>query len=273
MAGYRVRVPEMETKRPSRIPLLASVVVVVILALGLGYFYVTSTQTEASLNSTISSQSTEIGAQSSSIHAQSESIATLQGSISTLGANVTAYQILVASLNSMIAADGAQIASLKAELRVANSTIKSDSSTITSLNSQITTLQSQVSLASSIEANDTSIINLSYSKSLVSNLNVTIYGRTHTSSTPFETLTSNFAGYVLITFTKSTESSFLNSTAHPSNLNPGGGVYETWTFLAPSSPLTDYVIVPVSPGNENTFALISTAATDGTALVTATYYY
>jgi flagellar basal body-associated protein FliL len=258
---------KMETKRPSRTPLLASVVVVVILAAGLGYLYVSSSQTESALNSTISSQQSQIGAQSATIQSQSATISALSGSVSTLQANVTAYRSLVASLNTMLKNDQAQVATLTAKLTTANSTIATDASTIASLNSQI-------NLARSIEANYTHIISLAYSKTLVSNQATTIYGTTHTSSTPFVTFSPAYAGYVLISVSAYSESFILNSTAKPANLNTGGAVYEALTFLAPStSTSVNYVILAVSPGTMNSFALLTTSSTDGTATVTATYYY
>ena len=254
-------------------PLLASVVVIVILAAGLGYFYVTSTQTEASLNSSITSQRGQLDAQGSTISSESSAINSQSAVINSLQGNVTAYKALVASLHSLISSDKAEVSALTAKLSTANATIASDAAAIMSENATLTTLKSQLTLASSIEANYTNIISLSYAKSLVSGQSVTIYGTTHPSTEPFTTFSPNFAGYVIVTVASATQTYLLNSTAKPANLNLNG-VFESLVFLAPSSSTSvNYFIVPISPGTENSFALLTNSATDGTATVTATYYY
>ncbi|HYA55203.1 MAG TPA: hypothetical protein VED22_00250 [Nitrososphaerales archaeon] len=278
----------METTRPSRLPLLASVVVLVVLAAGLGYVYVTSSQTISSDNSTISSQQSQIGdqsaaiasqsgvisSQSATIQSQSATISSQAGSIVVLQANVTAFKSLVSSLNTIISSDRAELASLDATLGTDNATIATDGTTIATDVATINSLHSQIALAQSVEANYSEIVNLSYSEILVSNLNVTIYGTSHASSTPFVSFSPNYAGYLYVNVSAFTlPGYYLNTTAKPANLNLNG-VYEQWTFLAPSSsPTINYAIIPVSPGTLNTIALLAAGATDGTAIVSATYYY
>ena len=78
---------------------------------------------------------------------------------------------------------------------------------------------------------------------------------------------------MLVTLSAASDSKFNNETAKPANFNLNG-VFQTFYFLAPSSSTTiHYFIAAVSPGTENSFALLSSSATDGTATVTATYYY
>ncbi len=243
----------MQTSPPRRTPLIASIAVIVVLGAALGYFYVSSTGTINSLNSSVSSQSGVIAALQSTVTAQSSTISKLQ-------ANVTAYGQLVATLRQVVATDTANIASL-------NSTVASDTAQIASLDQQIATANAMIS-------NLTSAVNLQDSSVLVSAKPVVIYGTTHASSVPFETFSPKYAGYVLVQVSSATQPYFLNATAYPSGSNSGAGVWEYLTFLAPTSSTTiEYFIMPVTIGTETSFALMTTTVTDGTATVTATYYY
>jgi hypothetical protein len=243
----------LEAKRPSKTPLIASVVLSVILGAGFGLTFVSSSQTEAALNASISSQQTVIGAQRTNI-------STLQASVSSLQANASAYRALVANLKALISTDTAMISSLNGKLTTANASIAS--------------LKSQIATAQAALANATNIIKLQDSKVLLSSTSVTIYGSTHKSSKPFVTFSPTYAGYVFISIPSSSESALVNSTAMPSNSNSGWAVFNQIFGLATSSPsVINYYVVPVSPWTQDTFALLSPAATDGTATVTATFYY
>ena len=257
----------MQNSPQRRTQLVASIVVIVLLAGALGYFYVTSSGTIASLNSTVSSQNGVISAQASTISAQSASIGGLQStvtaqasSISGLQANITAYAQLKAELRAMIAQDTSEIASL-------NGTVAADAAQINSLNQQIATANSMISTL-------TQTVDLQLSTTLVSNQGVTIYGTIHASSKPFVTFSPQYAGYVLVQVSSATQPYFLNATAAPTNSNAGGGVFQYLTFLAPSSSATiTYFVIPIAPGSENSLDLLTDTTADGTATVTATYYY
>ena len=216
---------------------------------------------------TIASQSAVIGSQSLAIESESATISVLSGSVSSLQANATAYRSLMAELNTMIVNDKAEVATLTSKLTTANGTITSDAFTIASLNSQIKLGQSEL-------ANYSSIILLQYSISLVSNQPVTIYGTTHESSSPFVTFSPNYAGFVLISVSSPSETYLVNATAKPAYFNINFVTYESLMLLAPvTTTVFNYFIVPISPGTLNSFALLTTSATDGTATATATYYY
>jgi uncharacterized protein YlxW (UPF0749 family) len=257
----------METHRQSKAPFLVSVVIAILLAAAFGFYYFTSTQTMNSLNSSISSQRGVINGQSSTIDSQSSDINSLQGSVSTLQANVTAYRTFVTSLKGLITTDSAKITDLTNKDATSNATVKADTAMIATLNSQITTAQALI-------ANLTSTLDLQAARVLVNGQNVTIYGTTHSSSKPFTTFSPNYAGFVLVQVSAATEASFTNSTSKPSTSNTVNAVYESWEFLAPSSPTNvSYAIIPVVPGTLDSFALLSSTAVDGTATVTVTYVY
>ena len=194
----------METKSPSKAPMLASIAVIVILAGGLGFYYATASGAESALRSTVASQSSVIQSQSSVIATQ----------------------------------------------------------------------ESQASSAQSLLANTSKILDLQDSRVLVTGATVPIFGSTHASSEPFVTFAAAYSGYVLATISNPTQSFYVNATADPSVGNSGGGVFQSLTLLAPSSSTSIlYFVIPIVPGTENSLALLTTNSTDGTATVSATYYY
>lgn len=251
----------------------------VVLVAGLAYLYMTSTGSIASLNSSISSQqgvitseqgvvssqqsimadqSSTIQGQSSSISVLKNSVSAQEGSISTLQANVSAYRQLVATLHQAIAADTAQISTL-------NGKLSADNASIASLNTQVATAQALIK-------NLTTTINLQASKVMVSGQSVTIYG-TSSTPVPFLSFSPTHAGYVLITVSAASESFFTKAQYEPTNSNSGGAIFIGVTGLSSTSPLVSYYIIPVVPGTGNLFALIGNSASDGTATVSATYFY
>ncbi len=194
----------METKSPSKAPMLASVAAIVILVVGFGAYYLGTSGAESGLKSTIASQSSAIQSQSSAI----------------------------------------------------------------------ASLQSQVSSADALLANTSKILGLKDSQVLVTGATVPIYGTTHISSQPFATFAAAYSGYVLVTISNPTQSVLVNATADPSVGNSGGGVFQALTLLAPSSASSIlYFVIPIAPGTNNSLALLTTSSSDGTATVSATYYY
>jgi len=230
---------------------LASVIVILILLAGFGYYFVTTSGKISSLNSSLS-------ADNSSITSLQSEVVTLQGSVSGLQANVTSFQQLVAMLHATVSSDQIKIASL-------NGSLAADKATISSLNAQINTDNALI-------ANLTATVNLQSSMVLVNSQSVVIYGNASTPS-PFLTLSPAHAGYLLIQVSGATEGYLVLSSQTPTANNPSAAIFESITGLNPASPGATYFIIPVVPGSGTTFALIAVGSADGSATVTASYYY
>jgi len=238
--------------------MIASIVIILILVAGFAYYYSVSSGKISALNSTVSDQSNQIlGDQST--------ITQLQGAVSTLQGNVTSLQGSVANLNAMVASLQGTISSDQSKLSSLQGQVNADNSTISALKTQIS---SDVSAL----ANLTAIIDLQQSTVETNAASVTIYGNQST-ITPFLTFSPNHAGYLLVQVSGATEGYLVDSMQSPSAGNSGGATFESISGLSQSSPGVAYFIIPVVPGSGASFALIANAASNGSATVTATFYY
>lgn len=196
---------------------------------------------------------------------------TKPASKATMVVSVVVIAVLVAGFGFYYASASEEEAALRSTVASQSSVIQSQS---TAYSSTVASLESQVSWESSLLANSSKILDLQDSQALVTGATVQIYGSNNNSSQPFVTFAAAYAGYVLATVSNPTQSFYVNATSDPSVGNSGGGVFQSLTLLAPSSSTSIlYFVIPIAPGTENTLALLTTNSTDGTATVTATYFY
>jgi len=248
---------------------MASIVIVAILIISFGLLYVTESGRISALSSSVGSQQTVISGGQSSITQLSQALSSLQSQastlqsslqsqISTLQGNVSSYQNLVGMLKATVSADEGKIATLQAEA-------SSDNSTISSLNSQIATANQMI-------ANLTSNVNMDYTSSLLNGQTVTITGNTTAVST-FLTFSPGYAGYLLVQVSNANEAYLVESNQFPTPSNSQAAIFESVTGLNETSPGVSYFIIPLVPGTGDSFALVSNFTSNGTAVVSATYFY
>ena len=240
--------------------MIVFLVVLVVLVAAFGYSYVQSSNTIASLNQTVSSQSSHIGI----LDAQ---IATDESRISTLNSTV-------ASLNSQVTVDEARISSLTAKDAQANATIATLNSQISTLNGQIATLTTQISALQTQVASLDAIANLSQSTVVTTSQSFTTGSNGQVQIAYFPAL---YAGYVTITV--SAASDFANEGVgakiiFSANVNsPNYGVmyipYQNYFYAFGST--SDTLVIPVIPG-QVTLYLETSDLTAQTATLTVTYY-
>jgi len=248
---------------------MASIVIVAILIISFGLLYVTESGRISALNSSIGSQQTVInGGQStitqltqalSSLQSQASTLqSSLQGQISTLQGNVSSFQNLVGVLKATVTADEAKIATLQAKS-------SQDNSTIASLNGQIVTANQMI-------ANLTSNVNLQFTSNLLNGQTENITGNS-TAVSPFLTFSPGYAGYLLVQVSSANGAYLVESNQFPTPSNSQGAIFESVTGLNATSPGVSYYIIPVVPGTGDSFALVSNYASNGMAVVSATYFY
>jgi len=257
------------TGRHGGLLMMASVVIIVILIISFGLLYVTESGRISALNSSIGSQQNSINGGQITITQLKQALSTLQGQvtalqsnlqsqIATLQGNVSSYQALVGLLKGTISTDEARITALQGA-------VSTDNSTIASLNSQIASANQMIS-------NLTSNVNLQVMSDPVTSQTVTISGNA-TAVSPFLTFSPGHAGYLLVQVSNANEAYLVESSQSPKASNPQGAIFESVTGLNATSPGVTYFIIPVLPGIGDNFALVSNYVSNGTATVSATYFY
>jgi hypothetical protein len=166
--------------RPSRVPLLVSVVVIVLLVVGFAYVYVTSSAT----------------------------IASKASSITALNSQVSSYQTQVSALNANVTSQMSARNAIYAKLVMANATLASQSVSIASLSSIVSSYSGEISSQNSVISTQQNSITAQQS-TLSLEVTQTIAGgitlnMPFNSSTPVTSFTAGYAGYLEVSGTSNT---------------------------------------------------------------------
>ena len=248
----------MQAKKQSRAPLLASVLVIAILAVALLYYYSVSSGRISSLQNSLDARQNQISGDSSSISSLQSVVSSQQSSIALQRSNISADQQLISTLNGIISAN--------------NATSSMDKATIASLENQLQAARALVSNLTAEVSNLTAVADLKLSLVVVNAQSATISGN-GTDLSPFYTFSPSRAGYLLIEVSGATEKYLVVTTFNPTASNSGGATFEAAIGLTGTSPGVTYFIIPIVPGAGYTFSLVSNTSSDGTAVLTATYFY
>jgi hypothetical protein len=201
--------------KPSKAPLIASVVVIVILAGAAGYIFVTSSATIASqagsigsLNGQVSAQGGSISSltgvvsnQAGSISSLTGQVGSLNGQVNSLNGQVSSFQTEVASLDSNITHQISARSAVMSRFAAANATIASQKATMGTLSSEITSYSSEASSQASVISAQQSTISLQVQSTLSNSQRIDM---AYNSSNTVAHFVSSVGGYVQISGTATT---------------------------------------------------------------------
>lgn len=270
-------------KKPSKLPIVALVVVIVILCAGFGYYYTQASSQIANLNTKLSVANDNLTSDQHEISVLNSNISTLQSTVSNDVQNIVSLKGTVQSDNSTIASLNAEAIALNENISGLNGNLEAEKSQVTSLNAQISQLQAnETSEAQQITALNIQVSNDNYTLSNMQSQVSSLKGITTMSESTVElsdehvtvpnsqylsvlNFTASYPGYIVITSTAAGNQSFSEVLDQISltQYSLTSGFY----FLSYSSTS---IIIPVGPGQINVY-YGDTAGTQ-TAL-TITYYY